>query len=116
MHRIGEDRSERLDIVPAQLRVIVTVRPKYACRACTDGVTQAPTPPWLIERGFGPRGQATALFALLVTEQLAPELGEFVLNLAINTVSISALLHGVTAVPLAKAFAARTIRREPSER
>ena len=32
MHRIGEDRSERLDIVPAQLRVIVTVRPKYACR------------------------------------------------------------------------------------
>jgi transposase len=32
MHKIGEDRSERLDIVPAQLRVIVTVRPKYACR------------------------------------------------------------------------------------
>jgi transposase len=40
MHKIGEDRSERLDIVPAQLRVIVTVRPKYACRTCTDGVTQ----------------------------------------------------------------------------
>lgn len=39
MHRIGEDRTERLDIVPAQLRVIVTVRPKYACRACNDGVT-----------------------------------------------------------------------------
>ncbi|PRA45815.1 IS66 family transposase [Ochrobactrum sp. MYb68] len=38
MHKIGEDRSERLDIVPAQLRVIVTVRPKYACRICTDGV------------------------------------------------------------------------------
>lgn len=34
MHRIGEDRTERLDIIPAQLRVIVTVRPKYACRAC----------------------------------------------------------------------------------
>jgi len=40
MHKIGEDRSERLDIVPAQLRVIVTLRPKYACRTCTDGVTQ----------------------------------------------------------------------------
>jgi len=48
MHKIGEDRSERLDIVPAQLRVIVTVRPKYACRACTDGVTQAPAPSHLI--------------------------------------------------------------------
>ena len=57
---------------------------------------------------FGPRGLATALFALLVTEQLAPELGEFVLHFAINTVWISALLHGLTAVPLAKAFAART--------
>ena len=56
MHRIGEDRNERLDIVPAQLRVIVTVRPKYACRACTDGVTQAPTPPWLIEGGLATEG------------------------------------------------------------
>ena len=28
MHRIGEDRTERLDIVPAQLRVLVTVRAK----------------------------------------------------------------------------------------
>ncbi len=30
-HVIGEDISERLDIVPAQFRVIVTRRPKYAC-------------------------------------------------------------------------------------
>lgn len=38
LHCIGEDVSERLDIVPAQFRVIVTRRPKYACRSCTDGV------------------------------------------------------------------------------
>jgi len=56
MHKIGEDRAERLDIVPAQLRVIVTVRPKYACRTCTDGVTQAPTPSWLIEGGLPTEG------------------------------------------------------------
>lgn len=52
MHRIGEDRSERLDIVPAQLRVIVTVRPKYACRTCTDGVTRAPAPSHLVMGGL----------------------------------------------------------------
>ena len=52
MHKIGEDRTDRLDIVPAQLRVIVTVRPKYACRACTDGVTQAPAPSHLIIGGL----------------------------------------------------------------
>lgn len=39
MHKIGEDRTERLDIVPAQLRVIVTVRPKYACRSCSEGLS-----------------------------------------------------------------------------
>ena len=31
---IGEDSSERLDVIPAQFRVIVTKRPKLACRAC----------------------------------------------------------------------------------
>ena len=29
-HRIGEDVAERLDVIPAQLKVIVTRRPKYA--------------------------------------------------------------------------------------
>jgi transposase len=52
LHRIGEDRSERLDIVPAQLRVLVVRRPKYACRACEDVVVQAPAPARLIEGGL----------------------------------------------------------------
>ena len=56
IHKIGEDRTERLDIVPAQLRLIVTVRPKYACRACTDGVTQALAPGHLIEGGLPTEG------------------------------------------------------------
>ncbi len=56
MVRIGEDRAERLDIVPAQLRVIVTVRPKYACRSCEQGVTQALAPAWLIEGGLPTEG------------------------------------------------------------
>ena len=30
---IGEDTSERLDVIPAQFRVVVTRRPKLACRA-----------------------------------------------------------------------------------
>ncbi|PVH27210.1 IS66 family transposase [Pararhodobacter oceanensis] len=56
MHMIGEDRTERLDIIPAQLRVIVTVRPKYACRSCAEGVTQAPAPAHLIEGGLPTEG------------------------------------------------------------
>ncbi len=52
MHRIREDVSERLDVVPAQFRVLVVRQPKYACRACTDGVAQAPAPARLIEGGL----------------------------------------------------------------
>ena len=52
LHVIGEDVSERLDRVPAKLKVIVTRRPKYACRSCTDGVHQAPAPARLITGGL----------------------------------------------------------------
>ena len=56
MARIGEDRTERLDIVPAQLQVTVTVRPKHACRKCEEGVTQAETPARLIEGALPTEG------------------------------------------------------------
>jgi hypothetical protein len=52
LHVMGEDRSERLDIVPAQFRVIVTRRPKYACRSCEEIVVQAPAPSRLVESGI----------------------------------------------------------------
>ena len=39
---IGEDVSQRLDRAPAQFKVIVTRRPKYACRTCQGEVAQAP--------------------------------------------------------------------------
>jgi transposase len=52
LHRIGEDTGERLDIVPAQFRVLVIRRPKYACRSCENVVVQAPAPARLIEGGL----------------------------------------------------------------
>jgi transposase len=52
LHLIGEDVSERLDIIPAQFRVLVVRRPKYACRSCEDGVIQSPAPSRLIEGGM----------------------------------------------------------------
>src|SRR6187549_3909807 len=44
LHVIGEDTSEMLDIVPAQLRVKVIRRPRYGCRSCEAAVVQAPAP------------------------------------------------------------------------
>jgi transposase len=52
MHVIGEETSQRLDVVPAQFRVIVTHRPKYACRGCEEAIVQAPAPERLIKGGL----------------------------------------------------------------
>ena len=54
---------------------------------------------------FGPRGLATALFALFVFDQLEHGLSEAVLHIAINAVWISAVLHGLTAAPGAALYA-----------
>lgn len=51
MHVIGEDTSERLDVIPAQYRVIVTHRPRLACRAC-ERIVEAPAPEHLIKSGL----------------------------------------------------------------
>ena len=52
MARIGEDVSERLDVVPAQFRVIVARRPKYACRRCSGAVVQAHAPEHVVPGGL----------------------------------------------------------------
>jgi transposase len=49
---IGVDTAERLDVIPARFRVVVTKRPKLACRACPGVVLQAPAPARLVEGGM----------------------------------------------------------------
>lgn len=41
---VGEETSEQLDIIPAQVRVLVQVRRQYACKSCESGVVTAPLP------------------------------------------------------------------------
>lgn len=67
---IGEDTSQRLDVVPAQLKVIVTRRPKYACRACQGEVAQVPAPERLIENGL----PTEALVAQVIVAKYADHL------------------------------------------
>lgn len=52
--RIGEDSSERLDVIPAKFRVVVTRRPKYAYRLADgeDRIVQAPAPDHIIVGGI----------------------------------------------------------------
>jgi transposase len=62
LSRIGEEVSEKLDIIPAIIRVVKHIRPKYSCRSCEgvedDGATVkiAPVPPQIIPKGIASGG------------------------------------------------------------
>ncbi len=57
LHKIGEDRSEKLEFTPAVLKVLEYVRPKYACRKCeqtkdSNRIIQKPAPQSIIPKSF----------------------------------------------------------------
>jgi len=62
LSRIGEEVSEKLDIIPARIRVIRHIRPKYACRQCEgledDGpsVKIAPVPLQILPKSMATSG------------------------------------------------------------
>jgi len=53
---------------------------------------------------FGPRGLASILFVLLILEESEVPHREELLSITVVTVALSALLHGVTAAPLARLY------------
>ena len=67
---------------------------------------------------FGPRGLATALFALMISKDILTDHSYSVLVIALNTVWISVLLHGLTAAPGARLYAKRikVLRRRKFEK
>jgi len=62
LSRIGEEVTEKLDIIPAKIQVIRHIRPKYACKNCegveSDGPTVkiAPAPVQFISKGIATPG------------------------------------------------------------
>ena len=55
MVRIGEDVSERLDIIPAQFFVHRHIRGKWACKCCQT-LVQEPVDPQIIDKGMPTAG------------------------------------------------------------
>jgi len=57
LHKMGEDKSEKLEFIPAQVKVVEHIRPKYSCRQCEQNATQteikqAPVPASPIPKSF----------------------------------------------------------------
>src|SRR5262245_62762597 len=62
LRKLGEDITETLERVPAQWKVVQTVREKWTCRQC-ESITQPPAPSHPIARGrAGPQLLADVLF------------------------------------------------------
>jgi len=66
MVRIGQDDSQQLHIVPARAEVPVTVRPKFACRACGELAQAAAPDDRPIERGLPTAGTIAQVIAQVV--------------------------------------------------
>lgn len=67
MQRIGEDVAEALDVIPAMVRVLRTIRPKYACRGCHGTLVQATATPRVVDGGMA----STTLVAHIVVAKFA---------------------------------------------
>tara|TARA_R110001583_G_scaffold161049_1_gene312957 strand:- start:191 stop:1753 length:1563 start_codon:yes stop_codon:yes gene_type:complete len=70
LHKIGEDKNEKLEFIPAKVTVIETIRPKYACRACEkDGISntikQASVPASIIPKGYA----TSSLLSQIITSK-----------------------------------------------
>ena len=75
--RFGEEVSEQLDLIPAQVKVIRTIRPQYSCRNCEGSgdedkpaVRIAPMPPRMLPQSKAAEG----LLAHIVTGKFCDSL------------------------------------------
>ena len=70
LHKMAEDVSEKLDFVPAKIKVIEHIRPKYACRECdksgsNNSIKQAKMPNMAINKGMA----TSSLLSQIITSQ-----------------------------------------------
>ncbi len=83
LHKLGEDITETLEVIPRQWKVIQHVREKFSCRSC-EAITQPPAPSHPIARGrAGPSLLAQILFS------------KYGLHLPLNRQSVTYVREGI---------------------
>ena len=104
---IGEDISEQVDIIPAQVQVIQHVRKKYACKGCEDTIKLAPKPAVLLPKSIASGN--TMAYAItskyadgLPLYRLSGILGRYGIEMPRQTLSESVLRVADRLAPLAE--------------
>jgi transposase len=67
---IGQEESEQLDIIPAKIKVIKTIRKKYACKDCEGHVKLAPLPTTALPKSMAGPG----LLSFIITSKYVDHL------------------------------------------
>ena len=71
LHQMGEEVSEQVEFIPAEIRVIKHVRPKYSCRACEREGTQVSIQIADVPDTIIPKSMATpSLLAQIVSNKM----------------------------------------------
>ena len=108
LHKLGEDVTEMLELVPRQWKVIEHVREKFSCRSC-EAITQPPAAAHPIARGrAGPGLLAHILFSkyglhLPLNRQSAVYAREGI-NLDVSTLADWVGASAATLMPLVEAI------------
>jgi len=116
LHKLGEDVTETLELVPRQWKVIEHVREKFSCRSC-EAITQEPAPSHPIARGrAGPQLLAHILFSkyglhLPLNRQSAVYAREGI-ELDVSTLADWVGASAATLMPLIEAIAAHVFAAE----
>lgn len=102
---IGEEVSEQVDIVPALIQVIETVRKKYACKDCEETIKTAPRPNLLLPKSIASANTMayviTAKYADgLPLYRLSTILGRYGIEMPRQTLSESVLKVAEQITPL----------------
>ncbi|MCK5734910.1 MAG: IS66 family transposase, partial [Spirochaetaceae bacterium] len=110
--KISEEVSEQLDVIPARIRVIRTIRPRYACKNCEGsgdedkpGIRMANIPPRILPQSMAAEGLLAHIVAgkfcdslpLYRQEKIFKRMGAEVSrkNMANWMISLSTILEGV---------------------
>ena len=71
LHRMGEEVSEQIEFIPAQIRVIKNIRPKYSCRSCENLGTEVAIQIADVVPSIIPKSMATpSLLAQIISSKM----------------------------------------------
>ncbi len=95
LHRIGEDKSEQFEFIPAQVKVLEQVRYKYACRHCEEGVKIAPLPAQPIPKSIATAGLLSHILISKYNDHIPLYRQEHILQRYQIAIARSTLCHWV---------------------